>query len=491
MKRKIISVLLTVQFIISMIVNVSAEEINIDIPLDLSQRLNSKIFLQADEAGTVENPKSPDYFISTDGDKAVGLNKDVFDAGCEGDVLTYNGTEYIVKSDVNGNDSIYGNKFGSTFTVSENYYIGFKALAVTSADDTSNNGRIYIGFKFTDGTSQTMSIRPISHENTSETNKVLSTGTVSLDSETVTTENGNIYEYTVMVNDSNAGKKLKSVDIWSEAKCRARIIAITLIQSKAGALKKIEEDISSVISEENPSQEKILELKNYIELVEEHGVSADSIEGMEEFKELEKKFISVRDYSEKTDFDNIMLDINFTTPVAESSVTKENFKVSSNDTELDFEIEAIKAEEKITGVRVILENRLNYSDEIKVIVSKNVKNGEDENFLLGEDYEILFKPTAPTVYIDEVTVGRKETGADVSVKLINNDEAAEHGYALTVGIYTDEGEMRWRQMFCGTLTPDGEIVLDGTFEIDGDYSVECYLLNSFGEMQLLNYPVIK
>jgi len=225
---------------------------------------------------------------------------------------------------------------------------------------------------------------------------------------------------------------------------------------------------------------KFMEIDKYIDEIVEAGVNIEGTKGLEEFNALKAKFVKVVDTSSVTDDDFVKIDVNFSCEITPDSINKNNFRVEQAGVELDFELEELVDEGKVTGVRIVAENTMNYIDDIKVTVFGNIKNAEDESFTLGNSYEFVAEHKAPSVYIKNVS----KNGNNIKVELSNNSQE-EKTYALTVAIYTNDDEMKDCYIKTGKLA-ENLIIDDISFDIQADDRLECYLLETFTSMKSAN-----
>ena len=82
MKKKIISILSTVVAICGFSALNAMAEVYVEVPVDISPRFNSSVFLSEGETGTDKVTK-PNYFISKTGDQPFALNRDKMKEGSQ------------------------------------------------------------------------------------------------------------------------------------------------------------------------------------------------------------------------------------------------------------------------------------------------------------------------------------------------------------------------------------------------------------------------
>lgn len=222
---------------------------------------------------------------------------------------------------------------------------------------------------------------------------------------------------------------------------------------------------------------------------EEQGFNLDSISNRDDFQKLENKFVSIKDYVDITDDENITLEIKFNVPISKDSVDKKNFTVIQRDDEKDFSLEEIKTNDDITGVRIVTENELNYADEIQVTVSKEIKSAEDEKFTMAAEREITFIPKAPTVFIKNLQKTISEGKTVIKGELKNNSTMREK-YVLILGIYSDDNEMVSRSVASGMIDAGETIDIHKTLE-STDNNIEGTLITGIDDFKILNSVIVE
>jgi len=487
MKKKIISIIFAVVAICGFSALNAMAEVYVEVPVDISPRFNSNVFLSEGEIGT-ERAVKPNFFISKDGNEPFALNRDKLKEYLDEDGYTKTGTKYYI--DINNIDknAVYANQGGKGDPIiPKGYYVGYRVLATSTKRDTSNNGVIYVGLPTKNVPNRSARHDVWGHNDAGAPTPYMPLGTVGINDGVVSEIGGNIYEIEKMIpqnsGDSEDEKKYgimpTKISFWSESPSTVRILALTLLMSEAGAKKKLEDDISSLLSG-TPTTETVLEIDKYIDEIVEAGVNIEGTKGLEEFNALKAKFVKVVDTSSVTDDDFVKIDVNFSCEIAPDSINKNNFRVEQAGVELDFELEELVDEGKVTGVRIVAENTMNYIDDIKVTVFGNIKNAEDESFTLGNSYEFVAEHKAPSVYIKNVS----KNGNNIKVELSNNSQE-EKTYALTVAIYTNDDEMKDCYIKTGKLA-ENLIIDDISFDIQADDRLECYLLETFTSMKSAN-----
>lgn len=481
--KKAISIFIVFQLILSMAAFASAangEYTTID--LINSSAVTSKAYLSKETAGTIQNPAYPDFFMTGNGAKAYAVSKESMDALLDDGVIKHNGISFKVNTADNQKVAI-----GSTSNRVKIPAGNYSKVHVLYTGSDSNYITIYRSVFSTGGTE--VSINRIADEYVADLEWANVKATDNLAGMSKPKLKMQTYEIT------NKTYEYNQISFWIEANAPIRILAVT-VESLSGdewkpviesKLAKLPNSITSPLFDMTIFED----VENLIAKAIASGANIEAITGIDKYNnlknEIQKQIVAVESYDEKTDSEKIRVDINFTTSVSESSVKKDNFTVTSNGKALEFDVEAIKEEDVIKGIRIITENKLNYNDEIEIVVSKNIANGEDEKFTLMNDYEIVFKPTAPSIYIKEI----KNENGKVTVTLKNNDEENAESYALTLGVYSTDNQMKESKVFSGEIEKETEIELECEFEIGNEDRIGCFLLDSFMTMNYLNCPIIK
>lgn len=489
MKKRVLSAFLTIQFAISMLVCVSAKaEENIYYQtIDLSGNYNSAVYLSQDTAGTYTNDtvKYPDFFVGQlAGTKYIpyALSKESIEAMTSDGIFNQNNVPFELKPSDN-QKSACGSACGS-IEVPKGYYTYVKVLTVTTPENYGDQN-IYSGALSTEVSGE-ISMRRQQIEELTDSGAEWAKVLPEDDFSTKAKPKLLLEKYKI----SDNTKIIRAINLWLQPTSSKRILAMTMGQTESEVKAQMERDINAVLSDEAPSREKVENLQKYIDQMEKQGFSTDSIENIDTFKDLKNKFVDVKGYDLSTDFEYNRINITFTAPVSEDSLTDSNFTVLSDNEEQEYIVKPIFEDEKVMGAQILAENKFDYSNDIEVTVSSKIKNALDERFSLGEDYKISFRPKAPSVYIEKVDVDKTEDTAKVSIRLKNNSEEV-CGYALTIGSYTKDGEMTDKELIKGEVSEKGEVLLEKTVKIDAESSVECYLFDSFEKMNILNKPIIK
>lgn len=486
--KKTISILIILQLILTMVVTASAETHGeytaIDMPAGC---LTSKGFLSEATAGTITDAEAvnPHFFVGSIGGAPHAVSKESMDELLTDGSFIWKEIPFKVNT-LDNQKSMMGCT-SNKITIPTGYYSKVHVLVIDSPTNTGDNN-IYRGMLSPDSSGETGLPK-----GTEEVVAELEWAKVKATDNLAGKAKPKLKVQTLEISDKT--KRFNKVSLWLQPTATKRILAVAVEGLKGDEWKpvieaKIAKLPDSILSADF-NMEVYDEVTGCIEKATLTGANVDSMAGIDKYNnlknEIKEKIVTVKNYIENTDAEKIMLDINFSTSVSENSAIKDNFNVSLKGQDIPFEIEMLTTEEKITGIRIITENKLNYSDEIMVVVSKNIANGEDEKFTLSEDYEITFKPTAPTIYVKEF----KEENGKITVKLVNNDKENAKSYALTLGVYNEDNQMKNNKVFSGELEKNDEIEFECEFELSGEYSVGCFLLNSFSEMQYLNCPIIK
>lgn len=477
--KKIISILLTLQLVVSMLAVANAEGTKYYYTeVDLTNYFDTVAFLS--DKSKLSDYASPNLFIETNGGKsstAFAVDKTNFDQKyTNGKFTTEDGTPYAIKSN-DGTPGAFkagkGDSSGNGYRFSSGYYSQIKVLALRPLQNPGVGGEHdYVAHTTFSGSTKNQDY----YLNNGV--KAKNVGTVKYINDD-STANKNLLEYTLNTDNSTL---LNKVTVYYLGRNTMRVIAVTLVQTDADVKKYIDEKVSSVLALETPSEDKVLEISEYMDKMSKQGFDLNTVTGITEFNQLKSKFVSVKDYKENTDSEYVKMSINFSTPVTEDTAVKSNFSVTRKNENVDFELETVKTGDKITGVVLKMKNDINYSDEIKIVVSKNLKNADDEKFTLGKDKEITFTPTAPTLYIKGMTVTKSGDKSNVNLELKNNSTDSQN-YVLIVGIYSKNNEMIDKKVWTGTFDPTDKF--EKEFD-SGEYTVEATLLNSLTELKILD-----
>jgi len=485
--KKAISIFIVLQLILSFTTFATAangEYTAVDLPAGC---LTSKGFLSESTAGTITDAEAvnPHFFVGSIGGTPHAVSKESMDALLTDGVFTWKGIPFNVKT-LDNQKSMMGCT-STKVEIPTGYYSKVHVLVIDSPTNTGDNN-IYRGMLGPDASGET-SLPKSKEEFVTE----LEWAKVKASDNLTEKAKPKLKVQTLEISDKT--KRFNRVSLWLQPTATKRIIAVTVEGLSGDEWKPVIENKIAKLPDSILSSEFNMqvyeEVAGFIEKATETGANIEAINGIEKYnnlkKEIAEKIVSVENYLENTDSDKIRMDINFTTPISEKSVKKDNFTVTLNGNSLEFDVEAIKEDDVIKGIRVITENKLNYNDEIEIVASKNIANGEDEKFTLVNDYEIVFKPTAPSIYIKEV----KNENGKVTVTLKNNDKENAGSYALTLGVYDTDNQMKESKVFSGEIEKETEIELECEFEIGNADKIGCFLLDSFMTMNYLNCPIIK
>lgn len=271
--------------------------------VDISEYFNAKVYLSEENAGTVGEVQSPDYFINSTGTgTAVAINRDTLLLACNDGVLRYNGTEYLMPVPENEDGSVYCYP-GLTIDVPDGFYSEYKFLAI-SCGTTIYHETLYTAVVYSDGTtSPAKGIYIKQRTNASDkTNHVIDAGMLFASEEGTVSGSGDIYEYTFKVPDIT--KKVKSINFASVAKdTQVRLLALTCIEPDNETLdSKISEHLSELPAVDEvgfPIYEKLTEVEEYVNILNERNVSEEAYDGLAKYNQYLKKIDELSSDEEK------------------------------------------------------------------------------------------------------------------------------------------------------------------------------------------------
>lgn len=247
-----------------------------------------------------------------------------------------------------------------------------------------------------------------------------------------------------------------------------------------------EEMISELSDEFNEKEiEKLGEIKSNIDALAAKGVSEydydadlyekfnqiytspEAKEAIDAYVYNNPQIVSVEKY---TDLDNMTYTVKFSAPITQASVTKELFSVTKNGEGFSgYEVNAVKTEEQIYAVEVIIPNDYNYSDVYSLTVSKKVMGMGNS---LKEGYTGEYD--APQAVQAEVTYADGE-----GMVVLTNNMNYEQVVTAVVAVYGSDNQMSKRYVVSEKLAKGESIEQAIAFDLEEGQKVECLVLDNF------------
>lgn len=237
-------------------------------------------------------------------------------------------------------------------------------------------------------------------------------------------------------------KMLKSITFETTENC-ITLFAMTGESANSASLKKTLDETMSALPdmEESMLRESVDGLSNIMTVLDEKGVAYDT-EYKEKIENLKKEYITVTSIKTYTDIDYKTYTVDFSGPVADSSVNKAMFEVKKNNEAFEgYTVEKASPE----SILVKIKNDFNYSDKYELKVSKN----------------ILGAVSGKSLYNDSETVYNAKPAVDVEINISNgageivftNNMTAAQSVSAVIAVYGKDNSMNSRKLVLIDLEP--------------------------------------
>ncbi len=304
--------------------------------------------------------------------------------------------------------------------------------------------------------------------------------------------------YPVFTLETDSEKIVTSVEFSQTDEWRAiAILGITAKfppQDKLKALieENIEKTDESALSKEGA---RIGAVANMLEAYAGKNGS-DIIENIDRFRTLQEKYnnsvVQVTKVGDSTDFEKTTVLVEFKNAVLTENLDKSVTLTENGKQTKDYTLNVLSDK----SFEITVKNDLDYDKKYLLTLSSALPAKADRGFTLSRDYTYEFSPKAPAVLEElRLTTGiggkiespNEAKGAQINVSAVlkNNTVSPDMTYAMTLCLFGENNELLKIFLYQSTLGNGDVLTETAVFDIpggEGNYSIKCYVYDSFAMM---------
>lgn len=203
------------------------------------------------------------------------------------------------------------------------------------------------------------------------------------------------------------------------------------------------------------------DLAKQVSVAREYGIDLETnVSNYSTYLAIEGEFVEVKSSEVSYENDDITIDISFTTPADAEEITKENIVLTCGREAIDYEVSAVTENEKVTGAKITLENKISTADNYQLSVKLGSYCDFSEIYTVPKPViieNVLLKNSADEIVdrVSDITDGKLTFTADVK----NNTYSDGKDLKVITAVYNGS------TLYSAKIT-DTSIAYEGTYNLD-------------------------